>query len=81
MENLGRNAVDKITGFAGTITGVAHYLYGCKQYVLVPRVDSEGKTVAGEWFDAGRITLLYGGIEPADVAGPTPGGPNRDSPK
>ncbi len=77
LGNVGR---DKITGFQGTITGRAEYLYGCAQFVLVPPV-KDGTIQAGEWFDEGRIEFVGTGINPADVRVEKNGGPNRDAPR
>jgi len=66
MENFGRNAQDKVTGFKGIITGKCFYMYGCAQYLLVGKVNKEGKNEA-IWYDEGRITILKGGINPKIV--------------
>lgn len=80
MIELGQKAKDKITGFEGIIIGRAQYLTGCDQYVLAPPV-KEGKICDSQWFDEGRIEILGAGISAQDVAGPKPGGPNRDAPR
>lgn len=79
---LGQKARDKITGFAGIITGRAQYLYGCDQYVLAPPVNAvDGKIGDGQWFDEGRIEITGPGVTAADVQVEKPGGPNRDAPR
>ncbi len=80
MINLGQKARDKITGFKGTITARAQYLYGCDQYCIVPTVDKDGKIEKSEWFDEGRIEIISAGISPEDVRMEKPGGPQRDMP-
>lgn len=77
---LGVKAKDKVTGFEGVVTGHCHYLYGCNQYSLVPPVDKDGKLGEAQWFDEGRVVVLGPGVSAAEVAGPDPGGPNRDAP-
>jgi len=57
MENFGKKAKDKITGFEGVITALCHYMYGCSQYLLTPTIDEAGKRRDGEWFDTGRIEI------------------------
>ena len=37
MENLGKKAKDKITGFEGIIVGKIIYLFGCNQYGIAPK--------------------------------------------
>lgn len=80
MIKLGQVGKDKVTGFTGTITGRAQYLTGCDQYNLVPPV-KDGKLEPAQWFDEGRIEIVGAGISAADVAGPKPGGPQRDAPR
>ena len=67
MENFGKKAKDKVTGFEGVITAKALYMYGCSQYLLTPKVDREGKKQVGEWFDEGRIEIFEIEIEPESV--------------
>ncbi|MDI6781413.1 MAG: hypothetical protein QME49_04825 [bacterium] len=76
---LGMKGRDKVTGFEGIITGVADYLYGCKQIVLTP-VANDGKMSDNHWFDIGRIEVIGQGIAPEAVMADKPGGPNRDEP-
>lgn len=77
---LGNTARDRITGFEGTVTGEARYLTGCTQYALAPKVSADGAIRDTQWFDEGRLEVTGQGIAPADVAGPTNGGPQRDAP-
>lgn len=80
MIELGQKGRDKVTGFEGIITGRAQYLTGCDQYNLVPPV-KDGKLEGAQWFDEGRIGVTGPAITAADVAGPKPGGPQRDAPQ
>ena len=77
---LGKQVRDKVTGFEGTATGRAEYIYGCTQFCIVPKVDKEGKACKAEWFDEGRLEITGDGISASEVAGEKPGGPNRDAP-
>lgn len=52
---LGRTYSDKITGFKGICVGVVHYISGCNQAVLVPKLKADGSPVPGEWFDWQRL--------------------------
>lgn len=80
MDNLGKKARDKVTGFEGVITGKVYYLYGCAQYCLVPKARN-GKLGESEWFDIGRVEVFENDrISQEDVIADKPGGPNRDCP-
>jgi hypothetical protein len=49
---------DKITGFAGTVTGISEYLHGCRQVcVVASKLGSDGKTVV-QWFDEQRLKAV-----------------------
>lgn len=78
---LGKEAVDKITGFKGIIIGRIEYMFGCAQYGLSPKVGDDGKTLSTEWFDEGRIEIVGNGIAPEEVQVEKRGGVNRDCPK
>lgn len=58
MENLGKIAKDKITGFEGTVTSKHIYLTGCAQYGLQKSVDKEGNIPEVKFFDEGRIKIV-----------------------
>lgn len=78
---MGQKARDKVTGFEGTLTGFCHYLYGCDQYLLTPKVDSNGNKVDGHWFDSGRIELTDEiTVKPEEVQTDEPGGCRSDCP-
>jgi hypothetical protein len=70
---LGETVQDRITGFTGTITGHVRYITGCNQVLLVPRVDKDGKTVPGEWFDEQRVERVDGTPRIVLNNGTTPG--------
>ena len=80
MIELGLEGKDKVTGFKGIITGRSQFLTGCDQYNLVPKVQ-DGKLEPVQWFDEGRIEIIGPGITAASVAGPKPGGPQREGPR
>ncbi len=77
---LGNTARDRITGFEGTLTGEARYLTGCTQFSLTPKIGPDGAVRESQWFDEGRLEKTGEGFTPAEVAGPTNGGPQRDAP-
>ena len=69
MFELGKKAVDKITGFSGILTGHAKHLYGCDTYGITPPMDKDGKLINTQWFDEGRIQIVGNGIFPEEVTG------------
>jgi len=56
-EHLGRQAVDKVTGFCGTITGYSEYITGCGQVLVQPRVKEGGERIEACWFDEVRLEI------------------------
>jgi len=74
MLELGKSGRDKVTGFEGIITARCTFLYGCDRYCLTPKVDKDGKTGDGEYFDEGRIEIVGDGIQPKDVRAEKNGG-------
>jgi len=80
MQNLGKEAKDKITGFEGIIVGKISYLFGCNQYGIAPEA-KDGKVNDTHWFDEGRIEVLGVGILKEEVSVDKPGGVNRDCPR
>ena len=55
--NCGNTARDIITGFSGTITGMAVYIAGRRQICLSPNVNRDGKPIEPLWFDIDRIAI------------------------
>lgn len=54
----GDQVKEKITGFAGTITGTCFYLTGCNQYLVTAKAKDEFSEGTGLWFDEGRLELI-----------------------
>jgi len=69
---LGQEVRDSITGFEGVVTGIAEYLYGCRQACVVSKTLHENKPVSA-WFDEQRLVA-------ADEAKATSGGPQNAPP-
>jgi len=67
---------DRITGFAGTLTGRVEYSTGCRQYLVTPAVDEKGKMQDAEWFDEDRLDC-FADVQDED-APPSSGGPQRN---
>lgn len=79
MENMGKKARDKVTGFEGVIVAKISYLTGCDQYGITPPA-KDGEVKSTQYFDVGRIEIIGAAVTAAEVAGPRDGGPNRDAP-
>ncbi len=60
MVNLGDEVEDSITGFRGIVTGIARYITGCVQVLIVPRKGCEPAKPGDEcWIDEKRLLLIY----------------------
>lgn len=79
MQNLGKRAKDKVTGFEGVIVAKIAYLFGCEQYGVAP-ASTDGKVNDTYYFDAGRVEIIGDGVSPDAVQIEKPGGVNRDAP-
>ena len=51
----GQTVRDKISGFEGTILGVAKYYNGCIRYQIQPKVKTDGGFRDAEWIDEEQI--------------------------
>jgi len=80
MENLGKLAKDKITGFEGVITSKHFYITGCAQYGLQPKVDKDGKVPDKNYFDESRVEILGTHILQEEVVGEEKGCDFREHP-
>ena len=47
-----------ITGFKGIITGIAFYITGCNQYLIVAKPKNNTEEAKGVWYDQDRIELV-----------------------
>lgn len=54
---LGSQVESNITGFKGIVTARSENLNGCCRYWVQPRVDKEGKTPEGCWYDEGELVV------------------------
>jgi hypothetical protein len=71
---MGVIAKDLVTGFEGRVTGVASYMTGCDQALLVPNVENTGVYREGHWFDVTRLEVTDSNYD----AVVDPGGPTSD---
>ena len=77
MIELGKKVKDKVTGFTGIATSRIEYLNGCVQYCVKPKVDKDGKSRDGEWFDDAQLEVIGDGIA---IKKDPDGGPIPDMP-
>lgn len=70
---LGDEAKDKISGFAGVVTGVTQWLNGCRRFMLTPKkLSKDGKPAEAQWFDDVQVVLVKATAMPK---APPAGGP------
>ena len=79
MKNLGKKAVDKVTGFTGIITSVVHYLNGCTQYAVTPKDREDGKYPDAVYLDEAQVIIFHN--DSIDVESSNTGGPQINCPK
>ncbi len=79
---MGKTYEDGITGFKGVCTGIAQYLTGCTQMLLVPKAKEKGSDYQeGHRFDWTRLKMLATPKVKVSSAGDAvldPGGPLTD---
>jgi len=49
---------DTITGFKGTVVGMAQYLNGCSRCEVKPKGLKDGRTIESEWIDEGQLEVI-----------------------
>jgi len=82
MENLGKVAQDKITGFKGVITSKHIYITGCNQYGVQPPVKESGELPDLKYFDENRLDIFetHQGLDLDQLKGNVPGCDYREHP-
>lgn len=80
MSLLGKELEDKITGFKGIATSEHHYLTGCMQYGLQPKINDKGEIPESRFFDEGRLVIISEGIQKSEVVGVENGCDFREHP-
>ena len=63
---LGSKVKDIVSGFGGIVIGRVEYFNGCIQYLVVPKVDKEGKKSEAYWIDEPQLKVVKGGIKRTD---------------
>ena len=59
---LGKTCRDIVSGFEGICIGIAEWMYGCRQMIVKPRVDSEGKRGAATYLFEKQLEVVDEGI-------------------
>ena len=77
---LGRKVRDKVTGFTGIATCVAHYLNGCTRVNVEAPVKDDGTLRGSEFFDIDQIEVVGDGVRSASAKADPTGGPQRSEP-
>lgn len=75
---LGARVKDKITGFEGVVTGICHYITGCDQVLVQPKLKKGGDFVEARWIDIMRAAPQGGALLVLDEARNT--GPDKPAP-
>ena len=73
--SLGDLAKDRVTGFEGYVYGIARYVTGCDQVLVVPRAKPDGSYTEGHWFDMDRLDKIDDGVKLHATRRDRPGGP------
>jgi len=60
-DKLGLEAVDTVTGFTGTVTGVCSYLHAPDSILLTAKSKDKSTPAKREWFDEKSIHFLQHG--------------------
>ena len=55
---MGKQVIDKVTGFKGIATSLSFDLYGCVQVAVTPKADKGREYGVGQWFDVTRLEVL-----------------------
>jgi len=76
---LGNKVEDKVSGFTGVVTGIVDYITGCRQALVAPRLDKDGKRVDSEWFDVQRLEVRVSG-DALNLIERAPATPGADTP-
>lgn len=66
---MGKEVIDRITGFKGIVTGICHYLTGCVMIGVQPKLNKDGKLDRDEWFAVSRIKVISSGFSKGYMEG------------
>lgn len=68
---LGAEVKDRLTGFKGIMTGVCHYITGCSQALVQPKMRKD-TFVEARWIDIDRLDVTKTGAFKLAVVHPGP---------
>jgi hypothetical protein len=72
MLKMGQKAKDKITSFAGIVTGRTEYITGCNQLLLQPPLDKDETFRDPRWIDEDRLEAVGDDVLELEVTAPGP---------
>ena len=81
MVRLGQKVRDRISGFAGVVTGRAQYISGCAQALVAPTVTADGAFRNSEWFDEQRLEATHPEERPIELDNSETPGCDRQAPR
>ncbi len=78
----GDEVKEVITGFSGVVAGIASYLTGCDQALVIPKAAKDGTYKEGHWFDVTRLKVTKENVVklPGEKKTSRPGGPQQSPP-
>jgi hypothetical protein len=72
MLKMGQKANDKITSFAGIVTGRTEYITGCTQVLIQPPLDKDENFRDPRWIDEDRLEAAGDEVLELEVTAPGP---------
>lgn len=73
--NLGDEAKDTVTGFAGIVVGITEWLHGCRRLIVQPTKLHDGKPIEAISFDEPQLELVRSArakVGSRETGGPRP---------
>jgi hypothetical protein len=58
MIKLGKEAVDKVSGFKGVVVARHTFLSGCDRYTIQPRINDKDEMTEAHTFDEPQLVVL-----------------------
>lgn len=62
LKLLGKRCRDYVTGFEGICVGLTEWMYGCSQYILQPKAQSDSKKNSACFFYEKQLSVVDDGI-------------------
>lgn len=77
---LGDKVTDRLSKFAGIVTGRAEYLFGCRQVLVAPDNVKDAAPTPGTWLDEDRVEVVKArAVKAPASAAARAGGPLPDT--